>query len=96
MPARPTIYTYDNDGLLTGAGAFTIARNSRNGLPEALTDGSLNLSCNFNGYGEINDQRFSISGTTLTSCNLTRDNAGRITAKTETVEGGYVRLCLHL
>ena len=54
------IYTYDNDSLLTGAGDFTITRNSTNGLPEAVTGGSLNL---------------------------TRDNAGRITAKTETVEG---------
>ncbi len=84
---KTRIYTYDNDGLLTGAGAFTIARNSTNGLPEAVTDGSLSLTRSFNGYGEINDQRFSISGTTLTSCNLTRDNAGRITARTETVEG---------
>jgi len=81
------IYTYGNDGLLTGAGAFTIARNSGNGLPEAVTGGSLSLTRSFNGYGEINDQRFSISGTTLTSCNLTRDNAGRITARAETVEG---------
>jgi len=81
------IYTYDNDGLLSGAGNFTIARNSGNGLPEAVTDGSLSLTRSFNGYGEINDQRFSISGTTLTSCNLTRDNAGRITARAETVEG---------
>jgi len=84
---KTRMYTYDNDGLLTGAGAFTIARNSGNGLPEAVTDGSLSLTRSFNGYGEINDQRFSISGTTLTSCNLTRDNAGRITARAETVEG---------
>lgn len=81
------IYTYDNDGLLTGAGNFTIFHNAQNGLPEAVTGGSLNLTRSFNGYGEINDQRFSISGTTLTSCNLTRDNAGRITARAETVEG---------
>ncbi|MBW2662491.1 MAG: hypothetical protein JRD93_11000, partial [Deltaproteobacteria bacterium] len=81
------MYTYDNNGLLTGAGAFSITRNSGNGLAEAVTGGGLNLTRNFNGYGEMDDQDFSISGTTLTSCNLTRDNAGRITAKTETVEG---------
>ncbi|MEA1901712.1 MAG: sugar-binding protein, partial [Thermodesulfobacteriota bacterium] len=81
------IYTYDNDGLLTGAGAFTIARNSGNGLPEAVIGGSLNLTRSFNGYGEVKDQAFSISGTTLISYNLTRDNAGRITARAETVEG---------
>jgi len=81
------MYTYDNDGLLTGAGAFTIDRNSENALPEAVTGGALNLTRGFNGYGEMDDQAFSISGTTLTSCNLTHNNAGRITAKTETVEG---------
>ncbi|MDL1973176.1 MAG: sugar-binding protein, partial [Deltaproteobacteria bacterium] len=80
-------YTYDNDGLLTGAGAFSIARNSTNGLPEAVTGGALNLTRTFNGYGEVDDQAFSISSATLTSWNLTRDNAGRITARTETVEG---------
>jgi len=80
-------YTYDNDGLLTEAGAFSIARNSTNGLPEAVTGGALDLTRSFNGYGEVDDQTFSISGATLTSWNLTRDNAGRITARTETVEG---------
>ena len=80
-------YTYDNDALLTGAGAFTITRNSANGLPEAVTGGHLNLTRSFNGYGEVKDQAFSISDITLTSYNLTRDNAGRITAKSETIEG---------
>ncbi|MDL1984383.1 MAG: hypothetical protein LWX54_09395 [Deltaproteobacteria bacterium] len=81
------IYTYDNDGLLTGAGNFTIFHNAQNGLPEVVTGGALNMTRSFNGYGEVKDQAFSINGTTLISCNLTRDNAGRITARTETVEG---------
>jgi RHS repeat-associated protein len=81
------IYTYDNDGLLTGAGNFTIFRNAQNGLPEAVTGGALYMTRSFNGYGEVDDQAFSINGTTLISCNLTRDNAGRITARAETVEG---------
>ena len=82
------MYTYDNDALLTRAGAFSINRNSANGLPEAVKGGSLNLTRSFNGYGEMDDQNFSISYITLTACNLTRDNAGRIAAKRETVEGG--------
>ena len=81
------IYTYDNDGLLTGAGGFTINRNAGNGLPETVSDGSLNLSRTFNGYGEVVAQDFTINGTSLTSWSLTRDNAGRIEAKTETVDG---------
>jgi RHS repeat-associated protein len=80
-------YTYDNDGLLTGAGAFSIDRNAGTGLPAAVTGGALDLTRSFNGYGEVDDQAFSISGATLTSWNLTRNNAGRVTTRTETVEG---------
>jgi YD repeat-containing protein len=80
-------YVYDNDGLLTGAGSFTIDRNAANGLPESVTGGALNVSRTFNGYGEVGGQDFTVDGQNLTSWNLTRDNAGRITAKTETVDG---------
>jgi len=45
-------YTYDNDGLLTGAGSFTITRKPLNGLPESVSGGTLNLIRSFNCYGE--------------------------------------------
>ena len=80
-------YTYDNDGLLTGAGSFTISRNAGNGLPEAVAGGSLSLTRGFNGYGEVDAQDYSIGGQNPTSWNLTRNNNGRITNKSETVGG---------
>jgi RHS repeat-associated protein len=80
-------YTYDNDGLMTGTGAFTITRNAGNGLPEAVTGGALNVSRVFNGYGELESQNFVINTLNLTSWGLTRDKTGRITSKAETVEG---------
>ncbi|RZB33837.1 MAG: hypothetical protein SRB2_03673 [Desulfobacteraceae bacterium Eth-SRB2] len=80
-------YSYDNDGLLTGASGFTISRNAGNGLPESVTDGSLSLILGFNGYGEVDAQDFTVSGQNPTSWILTRDNNGRITQKTETVDG---------
>jgi RHS repeat-associated protein len=79
--------TYDNDGLLTGSGSFAITRNAGNGLPEAVTGGSLNLSRTFNGYGVVSDEVYSVSGQGITSWNLARDNNGRITNKTETIYG---------
>jgi RHS repeat-associated protein len=82
-----TSYTYDNDGLLTKAGAFTITRNAQNGLPTAVTGGTLNLSRTFNGYGEVDGEGFTIGGSNLTSWALTRDKAGRIIQKQETVNG---------
>ncbi len=80
-------YAYDNDGLLTGAGSFTVTRNAGNGLPEAVIGGALNLSRTFNGYGEVEGQDFAIGASSLTSWDLIRDNNGRITTKTETVAG---------
>jgi len=80
------IYTYDNDGLLTGAGSFTIFRNAGNGLPEEVTGGALSLSRSFNAYGEVGGQNFTIDGQGITSWNLIRDHNGRITQKTETVD----------
>jgi RHS repeat-associated protein len=80
-------YTYDNDGLLTGAGSFTISRNAGNGLPGAVTGGPLNLTRSFNGYGEVKSQNFLVNGLGITSWELTRDKNGRIITKAETVDG---------
>ena len=80
-------YEYDNDGLLTNAGDFTIGRNSGNGLPEAVTGGTFGLSRTFDGYGEVEGQDFTIGGQGVTSWTLTRDNAGRIITKSETIAG---------
>jgi len=80
-------YTYDNDDLLTGAGSFTISRNAGNGLPETITGGALSLSRTFSRYGEVDAQEFTINSQNSTSWNLTMDNNGRITNKSETIDG---------
>jgi len=85
--------TYDNDGLLTGAGAFEIVRNAQNGLSESVSGGVLALSRTFNGYGEVEAESAEINSQGVASWSLTRDDNGRITQKTETVDGvtaGYV------
>ena len=80
-------YAYDQDNMLTGAGDYTITRNAQNGLAEAVSGGSLNIDRTFNGYGEISNQTVSVNGSSAINWTLTRDNAGRITSKTETVNG---------
>jgi YD repeat-containing protein len=80
-------YTYDNDGLLTGAGSFTIGRNAGNGFPDSVTGGALSLSRTFNGYGEVEGQSSTVNSSNLSNWALTRNNAGRITHKTETFDG---------
>jgi RHS repeat-associated protein len=80
-------YSYDHDGLLTGAGHFSISRNAGNGLPETVSGGALNIARTFNGYGELEGQDDTVSSRNVTTLILTRDNKGKIIRKTETVGG---------
>ncbi len=80
-------YEYDQDGLLTGAGDFTITRNPDNGLPESISDGTLSLARTFNGYGETAGQSMTLGGQSLASRNLEHNDSARIVTKTETVNG---------
>jgi RHS repeat-associated protein len=80
-------FTYDSDGLLTGAGSFSITRNSQNGLPTAVSDGTMTNTRTFSGYGELDGSVYSVGGVPKFSYSLTRDQAGRITKKVEAVDG---------
>ena len=83
-------FTYDNDGLLTGSGSFTIARDAANGLPKTVSGGTYSLSRSFSGYGEVAAETTTIGGINRFAYNLTRSPAGRIAAKTETIGGTSV------
>ena len=78
-------YAYDNDGLLTASGRFSITRNPDNGLPEQVSDTVFVLDRTFNGYGEVEGVGVNMSGMEVFGYDLSRDNSGRITAKTDTV-----------
>ena len=81
---------YDNDSLLITAAPYTITLNAQNGLPETVGDGNLTLSKNFNGYGELDQSVYSVSGTQIYSWTLSRDTAGRITQKIDVMPVGGV------
>lgn len=56
-------FTYDNDGLLTGAGNLTISRNAQNGLITGTTlDSTTTTSQSYNGFGELNQYTATYSG----------------------------------
>ena len=59
---QATGYGYDNDGLLTQAGPFTITRHAGNGLPLTVSGAGLQLTRGFNGYGEVASQSVAVSG----------------------------------
>ncbi|HSO71955.1 MAG TPA: hypothetical protein VLR91_04830, partial [Thermodesulfobacteriota bacterium] len=79
--------TYDLDGLLTGAGTFTITRNAQNGLPVEISDGVFSAARTFNGYGELEGITYSLGGVSPYRYGLTRDVAGRVTNKVEIIGG---------
>ncbi len=79
------LFLYDNDGLLTGAGTFTITRNVSNGLPEAVSDGTVVQGRVFSGYGEVDGVDYNVGAGAPYSWSVTRDNAGRITQKVENI-----------
>jgi RHS repeat-associated protein len=81
-----TAYVYDNDGLLTGAGNFTVTRDAANGLPLAVSDGTFGLNRSFNGYGEPENLAYSVGGVSYNLA-FARDRVGRIITRTETIDG---------
>jgi RHS repeat-associated protein len=86
-------FQYDNDSLLTVAGALTINRSASPGSPNTgfvlgTTLGSVADSWTYNNYGEQQTYSASYGATALYSVDYgTRDNLGRIVTKTETIQG---------
>ena len=80
-------FTYDNDSLLTGAGALTLSRDSQNGLLTGSTLDSVTDTLSYNPFGEPLSYSATYSGTPLLDVQYTRDSLGRITQKTEIIGG---------
>ena len=66
-------------------GSYAITRNAQNGLPLSVSDGTLANTRTFSGYGEIDGNAYSVGGNTKYNYSLTRDLAGRIVQKIETI-----------
>jgi RHS repeat-associated protein len=82
-----TNYAYDNDGLLTQAGSFSITHDAQNGLPTSVSDGTATMTPSYNGYGEVTNATTAVNGVNVAAMSLEYDNAGRISGKTETLGG---------
>jgi len=80
-------YGYDNDNLMTQAGSLTLNRNLQNGLLTGSALGSTTTSRSYNAFGELQTASASDGTTTLYDTSYTRDALGRISQKSETIEG---------
>ncbi|MCP5197341.1 MAG: hypothetical protein H6974_11225 [Gammaproteobacteria bacterium] len=83
----PIAYQYDPDRLLIQAGELTLTRDPQNGLLTSATLGHTTESHAYNAFGEVQQSISQVDGTTLLDLAYTYDRLGRITQKTETLEG---------
>jgi YD repeat-containing protein len=72
-------YTFEDDRLLTVAGAYIITRNVGNGLPKSVSGGGFSQSRGFNGYREMDSQDTAAGGVTH-NYSYIYDAAGRLLA----------------
>lgn len=80
-------FTYDDDGLLTGAGAITLSRDAGNGLLTGTALSDVSTTRSYNGFAEMVSNTASYQGNALYDVSYTRDKLGRITQKIETIGG---------
>ncbi len=84
--ATPIAYTYDVDGLLTGSGALTLSRDVQNGLLTGTTIAGVNTTNTYNVFGETSAYNASF-GVDNYNISYQRDKLGRITHKSEIIQG---------
>ncbi|NJM09960.1 MAG: hypothetical protein HC883_03465 [Bdellovibrionaceae bacterium] len=82
-PSFSTTYSYNGDKELQQVGPMTITRDPGTGLVKGSTAGLVTDSYTYNQFGEI----ISYQVGNLFAYSLVRDDSGRITQKTETIEG---------
>jgi RHS repeat-associated protein len=83
-------YGYENDGLLQSAGSVTLTRDTITGALTGFTVGTSSATTltPLNGFGEPTRATTTQAGSTVYDVQYTnRDNAGRLTDRTETLGG---------
>ncbi|HET6549463.1 MAG TPA: RHS repeat-associated core domain-containing protein [Solirubrobacter sp.] len=82
-----TALARDKDGLLTGDGPFVIAREGVGGAASAITGAGLTAAIEQDATGQLKSRTLSAGGQQRYRLELVRDSRGRITRKTETIDG---------
>ena len=85
--ANTISYQYDADSLLTQAGELTLTRHTQTGLLTVTELGNLKTERTYNGFGEIIKEIATNNGNLVYSTQYVYDKLGRITQKTEILEG---------
>ncbi|MBP8116775.1 MAG: hypothetical protein KAY09_03500 [Nitrospira sp.] len=78
-------FGYDNDSLLTSAGALSISRSAQNGLITGSTVGGVTDTRGYSTFGELSSYTANVGGSPVFSTMYARDKLGRITQEVDTV-----------
>jgi RHS repeat-associated protein len=87
LACQPVTFSYDDDDLLIGAGVLTLRRDSENGRLTGSVAENVSDEWTFTEAGEAATYTAEYEGTPLLAQQYVRDQAGRITEKTETIAG---------
>jgi RHS repeat-associated protein len=80
-------YAYDADGLLIRAGALAVSRAADSGFLTGTTIGTLSDAYTYNAFGETSEYSLIENGMVAFDEKYLRDNAGRITSRTDVFNG---------
>jgi RHS repeat-associated protein len=80
-------FSYDDDGLLTQAGALILQRDAANGLLNGAVLGAVMSDYSYNQFGELTGAALTHDNNTLANMSHTRDSLGRIVTRSETAAG---------
>ncbi|MEF8794586.1 MAG: Ig-like domain-containing protein, partial [Thiohalorhabdus sp.] len=80
-------FAYDDDGLLTAAGALSLTRDPDHGRVTGTALAGITGSRSYNPFGELSGRTVQVSGAGVYDAGYARDKLGRITGETETVNG---------
>jgi RHS repeat-associated protein len=84
-------FEYDDDGLLVrtlvGTGGITLHRRTADGLLDSTKSGSVTSSVAYDALGQVKELHYSVAGTAFFHQQLNRDEMGRVTGVSETING---------
>jgi YD repeat-containing protein len=80
-------FAYDDDGLLTRAGALTLSRAADTGFLTGTRIGMLSDAYTYNTFGETSEYSLMENGAVVYDEQYARDDAGRITSRTDIFNG---------
>ena len=80
-------FTYDQDGLMSKAGALTLNHNAKTALYTGSTLAMANDTVIYNAFAETSSYTAKFGTTVLYKAVYTRDNVGKVTRLSETIGG---------